>query len=155
MKKLFFVLVLAVVCVSVNAQITHVSHNADATKFGFVDDNEKWVVPAQWDNASWDAKMQVGIVGDFKGPKGAINVKGQYILEIKYSKIRTNPQSQTLLVAEDRNGVTYWGVFDKEGKPILPLEYKAVLFNRTTERFECTTMDNQKKVFTAAGEEVK
>jgi len=155
MKKLFILMVLAVISVGAKAQIDHVSHNADATKFGFVDVNEKWVVPAQWDNASWDAKMQVGIVGDFKGPKGAINVKGEYILPIKYSKVRTNPQSQTLLVAEDRDGATYWGIFSKEGKAIIPLQYKAVLFNRTTNQFECTTVDGEKKYFSATGEEVQ
>ena len=154
MKKLLFVLVLTTVCVSAKAQIDHVSHNADATKFGFVDVNERWIVTAQWDNASWDAKMQIGIVGDFKGPKGAINVKGEFILPIKYAKIRTNPQSQTLLVAEDRNGETFWGIFDKTGKNIIPIEYKTVLFNRTSERFECTTADNQKKFFSPTGQEV-
>ena len=108
MKKLFFVLFLSVISVAAKAQIDHVSHSADATKFGFVDVNEKWIVSPQWDNASWDAKMQVGIVGDFKGPKGAINVKGEFILPIQYAKVRTNPQSQTLLVAEQER---YWYLF--------------------------------------------
>lgn len=154
MKKLFFVLFLSVISIAAKAQIDHVSHSADATKFGFVDVNEKWIVSPQWDNASWDAKMQVGIVGDFKGPKGAINVKGEFILPIQYAKVRTNPQSQTLLVAEEHDGNLVWGIFDKTGKVLVPIQYKAVLFNRTTSQFECTTADGEKKLFSAAGEAI-
>ena len=153
-KGLLMAVVLAAGCVAANAQIDHTSHSADGTKYGFVDANDKWIVSAQWDNASWDAALQVGIVGDFKQPKGAINAKGEFILPIKYSKIRTNPQSQTLLVAEDRDGVTYWGIFTKEGKPLIPLEFKAVIYNRTKDVFEATTTNDIKKYFSKEGEEV-
>ncbi len=148
-------MVMAAGCVAANAQIDHTSHSADGTKYGFVDANDKWIVSPQWDNASWDAAMKVGIVGDFKKPKGAINEKGEFILPIKYSKIRTNPQSQTLLVAEERNGETYWGIFTKEGKPLLPLEFKSVVFNRTKSLFECTTTGDEKKYYNQQGSEVE
>lgn len=154
-KGLLLAVVFAACCVAANAQIDHTSHSADGTKYGFVDVNDKWVVAAQWDNASWDASMQVGIVGDFKGPKGAINAKGDFILPIKYSKIRTNPQSQTLLVAEERDGVTYWGIFAKDGTPLVPLNFKAVVFNRTKDIFEATTTSDAKKYFNKEGSEVE
>lgn len=153
-KGLLIAVFFAAGCVAANAQIDHTSHSADGTKYGFVDKNDKWVVAAQWDNASWDAAMQVGIVGNFKEPKGAINAKGEFILPVKYSKIRTNPQSQTLLVAEERDGVTYWGIFTKEGKPLIPLEFKAVLFDRSKDVFECTTTGDMKKYFGRNGDEV-
>lgn len=150
-KAFFMAALFAAVCMTANAQIDHTSHSADGTKYGFVDKNDKWVVAAQWDNASWDASMQVGIVGDFKGPKGAVNAKGDFILPIQYSKIRTNPQSQTLLVAEERDGTTYWGIFTKEGKPLIPLKFKAVIFNRSKSVFECTTTSDLKEYFSPDG----
>lgn len=155
LKGLLIAVVFAAGCVCANAQIDHTSHSADGTKYGFVDANEKWVLSPNWDNASWDAAMQVGIVGNFKAAKGAVNSKGEFILPEKYSKIRTNPQSQTLMVAEERDGVTYWGIFTKDGKPLIPLEFKAVLFNRTNELFECTTTGNLKKFFNKEGAEVE
>ena len=90
-------------------------------------------------------------MGEFKGPKGAVNAKGEFILPIKYIKIRTNPQSQTLLVAEERDGATYWGIFTKEGKPLIPLQFKAVLFDRSKSLFECTTIDDKKEYFDKDG----
>lgn len=137
------------------AQIDHTSHSSDGTKYGFVDANEKWIVMPEYDNASWDAALQVGIVGNFKQPKGAVNAKGEFILPIKYSKIRTNPQSKTLMVAEERDGVTYWGIFTAEGKPLIPLEFKAVMFNRVKNLFECTTTGDVKVLYSQEGAEVK
>ena len=150
-KKFFFAVLFAALCMTANAQIDHTSHSADGTKYGFVDKNENWVLQAQWETASWDASMQVGIVGEFKGPKGVVNAKGEFILPIKYIKIRTNPQSQTLLVAEERDGATYWGIFTKEGKPLIPLQFKAVLFDRSKSLFECTTIDDKKEYFDKDG----
>ena len=146
MRHLFSV-ILAMFCLTANAQIDHASRSADGTKYGFVDKNEKWVLEAQWETATWDASMQVGVVGEFKGLKGAVNAKGEFILPMKYSKIRTNPQSQTLLVAEERDGSTCWGIFTAEGKPLIPLQFKAVLFDRSKSLFECTTTDDMKKYF--------
>lgn len=155
LKHYILTIVFACATIAANAQIERTSHSDDGTKMGFVDANGQWVVNPQWDNATWDAEMKVGIVGDLKGPKGVIDQKGSYILPIKYSKIRTNPQSKTLLVAEDRNGTTYWGIFSQDGKPIIPLEYKSVLFNRGKSIFECTTSDNLKKYFSQEGKEVE
>lgn len=138
-----------------NAQIDHTSHNADGSKYGFVDKNNQWILKPEYDNASWDASMQIGIVGNFKQPKGAVNAKGEYILPVKYSKIRTNPQSGTLFVAEERDGETYWGIFTKEGKPLIPLQFKAVLFNRANNQFECTTTSDSKVLYNEDGSEVK
>lgn len=153
-KSILLAIVIGTTCVCSQAQIDHTSHSADGTKYGFVDANDNWILSAQWDNASWDANLQVGIVGNFKGPKGAVNAKGDFILPMKYSKIRTNPQSKTLIVAEERDGVTYWGLFDNTGNPVLPLMYKTVIFNRTKCLFECTTTDDIKKYFGTDGQEV-
>lgn len=153
-KGLLILGLLSFFCMSANAQIDHASRSADGTKYGFVDKNGKWVVEAQWDDAIWEASMQVGIIGDLKGPKGVVNANGDFILPVKYSKIRTNPQSQTLLVAEERDGATYWGIFTREGKPLIPLEFKAVLFNRTKELFECTTLGDSKKYYSQDGQSV-
>lgn len=153
-KGLLILGLLSIFCMQANAQIDHTSRSADGTKYGFVDKNDKWIVEPQWDDAIWEASMQVGIVGDLKGPKGVVNANGEFILPMKYSKIRTNPQSQTLLVAEDRDGTTYWGIFTREGKPLIPLEFKAVLFNRTKELFECTTSGDSKKYYSQDGQSV-
>ena len=139
MKKLFFTLLAALFSLSaVQAQdrkvIDHASHGGPDVqyKYGFVDANEKWIIPPRYDNAEWHADPGIAIVTIYGSPyqRGIINKYGDFIIPLttEYKRIRWNVESRRFLLAKKIEGNELWGVADINGKVIIPIKYRSLVW---------------------------
>lgn len=89
----------------------------DGTRWGFVDNAGKLVVPAEYDYAFGFQDNGLAIVGT-KGKQGVINQTGQFVAQPVYDYI--NPFSEGLAVVSTSGGA---GVINEAGKVITPKKY--------------------------------
>lgn len=95
--------------------------NAD-NKFGYVDYNEKSIIPFQFDYAESFGRRKVGDPGwatvAIKGQYGIIDQKGKFIIPAIYD-FASEINNGFFMV--QKNGL--WGVIDKTGKITVPVSY--------------------------------
>lgn len=117
--------------------IDHASHGGAEVgyRYGFVDENEKWVIPPKYDNAEWHQVEGFAIVtlyadGDRPQQKGVINKFGEFTMPLsaENNKIRHEAESGTLLVARKHDGRLLWGIYSFDGKELIPVKYSKLTF---------------------------
>jgi hypothetical protein len=139
MKKLFFTLLVVWFSLNVGqAQdrkvIDHASHGGPDVqyKYGFVDANEKWIIQPRYDNAEWHSDPGIAIVTIYGSPyqRGIINKYGDFIIPLttEYKRIRWNVESRRFLLAKKIEGNELWGVADINGKIIIPIKYRSLVW---------------------------
>ena len=118
--------------------IDHASHGGAEVgyRYGFVDENEKWVIPPKYDNAEWHQQEGFAIVtlyrdGDRPQQKGVLNKYGEFTMPLsaEFNKINHEKKSGTLLVGKKADGRQLWGVYSFDGKELIPVRYSRLTFD--------------------------
>ena len=93
-------------------------------RYGCIDLNGKIILPLRYSSLSF-AGDNLLIAEDFDKNKnfnkGCINLKGKKIIPIQYEVIR--PRGDYFMVQKDQK----FGIFDKNGKEVVPLDYDYIL----------------------------
>lgn len=131
-----------------HAYIPYVRHGLLAVggideKWGCIDINGNWVIPAEYDNLYI---IDDDLIGAKLGEKsGYLDYTGEIVIPIDYDSVSWYSYENLLSVGKyDSDGVLRYGVINKAGEIVLPLEYDRV---RLMERYVAVELDGKYGLF--------
>lgn len=130
MKYIFYIIVLILLSFTeVDAQIVGIRSHKN--KVGFVDRNGKWIITPIYSSAKWNNLQKIGIFTEDSSNKyGVVNESGLVIIPCEYDEIHEGSfyeYQPYIHVSKKINGITYTGLFNKNGTNIVPCSYIAIL----------------------------
>jgi hypothetical protein len=125
MKKLilFFAAIL-MISHQINAQIDakELKRKRIASKYGYVDKNDKTVIPIMYEEAAYSFRFDLAYV-KLNGKYGFINPKGKKVIPFKYDKAENFYYGIALVMKEGK-----WGGINLKGKVVIPFKYEKTKF---------------------------
>lgn len=118
MKKILL-LVLTLTYLNVSAQIVDSKMNDDL-KYGFIDAHGNWIVPPNYDYASWKSKQKIGVL-EKEEKKGLCDRWGKIMVPCQYKWIYVEDK---YINVKDMDGKE--GILTMEGKVWIPCQYKYI-----------------------------
>ena len=164
MKKL--ILLSFLVCIfAANAKIVDSKYDSDTRLYGFVDENDNWVIKPKYQTAFWHVGKGFGEVSNFEygisvkeNKRALIDEAGKVYTPYEYSGAWSASPDDPITIEKNINGKELKGVVNRKGKLIVPVKYDEMFVVNpdnpdniglfATHFILATTMygDNEKKV---------
>jgi hypothetical protein len=92
-------------------------------KWGLIDENGKVILPFQYDDMNFiqNSDKKLYYVNQYQQKFGYVNKKAEFVVPVKYDKIREFREDRLAL----KKG-SYWGFADEEGNEIIPCKFRSV-----------------------------
>ncbi len=125
MKRVLLLVALLTLAFTASAQALKPVKDKASKKYGYQDKQKNWVIPPSYDDARRFDNDGFAVVKT-GGREGLINQEGQWILQPLYDDIGKFDGNGLCELKIKDGGVKMYGIADRSGNLVLPVEYIAV-----------------------------